>query len=131
MLSEQYLMDCSWPFGNNGCNGGFQDRAFKFVIANGGLPSNDDYPYKGVNMPCRSDTQKSAAFSKAVSVKPYDARALKEALLTKGPMTVSLDAGSPGFKFYKHGTLLLSEYTRRLEAPSIASSNLRDHCQHV
>lgn len=106
MLSEQYLMDCSWPFGNNGCNGGFQDKAFNFVIANGGLPSNEDYPYRGVNMACRNGTHKSAAFSSSVAVTPYDGEQLKEALLTKGPMTVSLDAASPAFKFYKEGAHL-------------------------
>ena len=28
---------------------------------------------------------------------------LKEALLTKGPMTVSVDAGAESFRFYKRG----------------------------
>ena len=28
---------------------------------------------------------------------------LMEAIYTKGPMTVSVDAGSPGFRFYKSG----------------------------
>ena len=108
LLSEQYLMDCSWEFGNNGCNGGFQDKAFNFVVANGGIASNEDYPYYGVNRPCRSNaTAKSAVLKGFVNVEPYQREQLQEALLTKGPMTVSLDAESPGFAFYKSGAFIL------------------------
>jgi len=31
-LSEQSLVDCSWPFGNQGCDGGEDDMGFLWIL---------------------------------------------------------------------------------------------------
>ena len=42
-FSEQALMDCSWKYGNNACDGGEDFRAYQYIMDHGCLPREDRY----------------------------------------------------------------------------------------
>lgn len=46
-LSEQELIDCDRGKDNFGCDGGGAVWAFEFIVRNGGIVEDKDYPYTG------------------------------------------------------------------------------------
>lgn len=52
-LSEQELVDCDTS--NRGCKGGLMPNAFRFIINNGGINSEEEYPYTGKMGTCNTD----------------------------------------------------------------------------
>lgn len=54
-LSEQQLVDCSRSYGNQGCNGGWMDSAFDFIIAKG-ITDTATYPYVARDQSCKVAT---------------------------------------------------------------------------
>jgi KDEL-tailed cysteine endopeptidase len=104
-VSEQQLVDCSAAFGNNGCNGGWMDNAFKYVIANKnlGIDSTSTYPYKGVQGTCAATQGTTAAsITGYVDVAVNSNHALLAAVAQQ-PVSVAINASSSQFQNYKSG----------------------------
>lgn len=99
-ISEQELIDCSDTYGNQGCNGGSMDNAFKYVIDNG-LCSENEYPYMGESGECQ--TCKSVVnISDYKDVIPNDEGILKK-VVHQQPVSVAIQANLPSFQAYKSG----------------------------
>jgi len=101
--SEQQLMDCSTEEGNKGCEGGMMDNAFKYVINNNGLCSEEDYPYQGEQGQCQENQ-----CNNVVNISDYsDVEQNNEHILMRAvsqqPVSVAIQANISSFKFYKYG----------------------------
>jgi C1A family cysteine protease len=103
-LSEQQLVDCSKSEGNNGCNGGLMDYGFKYIEKNGGLTTEDNYPYTAKDGSCESSKAKSIAAS-ITSYKdvPQDNEEQLKSALGGRPVSVAIEADQKGFQLYKKG----------------------------
>ena len=42
-MSEQALIDCSWGYGNNGCDGGETFRSYQWIMDNECIPTEYTY----------------------------------------------------------------------------------------
>lgn len=104
-LSQQALIDCSWGFGNNGCDGGEDFRAYQWMMKVGGIPTEESYGnYLGQDGYCHYDNATLVAPIKGyVNVTSNDENAMKVAIFKHGPISVAIDASKKSFTFYSNG----------------------------
>jgi len=117
-LSEQNLVDCSGPQGNEGCEGGLMTSAMDYIIANGGIDTEQSYPYTAEDGPsCAYNAKNSGATLKSyVNVNSGDENDLQTKVYT-GPTSVAIDASNMSFQTYSSGVY---------DEPNCSSSQL-DH----
>merc|ERR1712025_1482746 len=91
-LSEQQLVDCSGSYGNQGCNGGLMDNAFKYYLGKGkGAVAEEAYPYTARDGSCKSGLTPVVEISKYTDVGAKDESGLKTAV-TQQPVSIAVDA---------------------------------------
>jgi cathepsin L len=103
-LSEQELVDCSNAQGNQGCNGGLMDNAFKYIEKENGLCSESEYKYTARDGTCKASTCGTHydAISTYTDVKSDSTGDLETAVVA-GPVSVAVDAGGTTWQLYKSG----------------------------
>jgi len=105
-LSEQQLVDCSGAQGNQGCNGGLMDSAFQYVIANGGITSESNYPYTATDGTCNAAKAKQvvATISSFTDV-PAGSESALMAAVAQQPVSVAVEADQSVFQLYAGGVM--------------------------
>jgi hypothetical protein len=88
-FSEQQLVDCSGSYGNQACNGGLMDSAFKFVKDHG-ITTEGAYPYRAVKGSCAAT---SGAFKISGYTDAAGCTALANAVVGR-PVSVAVDANN-------------------------------------
>lgn len=102
-LSEQQLVDCAAAFNNFGCNGGLPSQAFEYIKFNGGLDTEDSYPYAGVNGICKYKPENAGVkVVDSVNITLGAEDELKHAVGVVRPVSVAFEVVS-GFRFYQGG----------------------------
>ncbi|KAJ7570323.1 hypothetical protein O6H91_01G115200 [Diphasiastrum complanatum] len=102
-LSEQELLDCDTRV-DNGCNGGLMQNAFQFIVENGGIDTESDYPYKAVQSFCDSNKKNA----RVVVIDGYktipggDENTLKQAVATQ-PVSVAIEGAGANIQHYAGG----------------------------
>ncbi|CAL9138666.1 unnamed protein product [Musa acuminata var. zebrina] len=101
-LSEQELVDC--VSSNFGCNGGWMNNAFAFVVLTGGITTEAKYPYVGYQRGCDFEklSHHAASIAGYQDVPAKDEGALMAAV-SHQPVSVAIDAGGLDFQLYTGG----------------------------
>ncbi|CAF0760663.1 unnamed protein product [Adineta steineri] len=103
-LSEQQLVDCSGGEGNEGCNDGWMDNGFVYVINAGGIETESSYPYKAAEQTCMFNaTDIVVQVCDFVDIASGDEAVLQQAVATIGPISVAIDETHSSFQFYQSG----------------------------
>lgn len=103
-LSEQNLVDCSKKYGNMGCDGGLMANAFKYIRDNHGVDTENSYPYEAHDDKCRFKNKTVGADDKGfIEIPAGDEKKLVQAIASKGPISVAIDASQESFRLYDGG----------------------------
>ncbi len=105
-FSEQELVSCD-PV-DQGCNGGLMDNAFQWIEKQGGLCTEDNYPYVSAEGNNPSCSIKCTPVNGSKPLKYVDTPPTSVGLQTgvaQQPVAVAIEADQMAFQFYNKGVL--------------------------
>ncbi|XP_045455734.1 cathepsin K-like [Melitaea cinxia] len=92
-LSEQSIVDCAWGFRNYGCDGGFLDRVYRYVLEHGIAVEEDYGLYLEENGYCKMKNMTKIYHIKGFTKIPsLSVNAMKVALYKYGPVSVTINS---------------------------------------
>jgi cathepsin F len=112
-LSEQNLVDCDHQCStydgekscDGGCDGGLPQNAYAYVMENGGIDTEDSYPYEGYDGKCRYKTNTIGAKISNWTFISKDESQVAARLVTQGPLSIAVAADE--WQFYFGGVFYL------------------------
>jgi KDEL-tailed cysteine endopeptidase len=102
-FSEEQFVDCSTSFGNQGCNGGLMDDAFKYAETTK-IETEAAYPYTARDGTCKATPDGITTVKGFADVAASNPDALLAAV-AEGPVSVAIDASGVGFQLYFGGVM--------------------------
>jgi len=102
-VSEQQILDCAWGEWDSGCDGGEADTAMQWIMENRGMATEHSYPYLSQDHFCAAGERDSGVKLTGYANVTGGESALQDAVATKGPVAIAIDAAHPEFEFYSEG----------------------------
>lgn len=104
-LSEQELIDCDRAK-DMGCQGGLMDYAYEWIINNGGIDTEKDYPYTANNGQCdvARENTRVVTIDDYEDVPRNDHEAMMKAVAAQ-PIAIAVEADEVSFQFYSSGII--------------------------
>lgn len=115
-FSESQLADCSWLYGNQGCNGGLQQNAFKYY-KHKGAQLESDYPYKPKDEFCQYSKHPVKAHPTGYKTLKKGQEHLKAGVAER---VLAVSVYAQPWQHYKEGI-----YSNHIQCPS--AERLLDH----
>eukprot|EP00854_Cymbomonas_tetramitiformis_P002260 gene2260-2978_t len=101
-LSPQEVIDCDSD--NHGCNGGVQAWAYLWIMKNGGITTEDRYPFKEDTESCSTDKLADhVAQIDGCGVVPPDNETAFKLAVAQQPISVAVAAKQKAFQLYVSG----------------------------
>jgi len=99
-LSEQNLVDCDHECMiyegeqscDAGCDGGLMPNAFHYVVANGGIDTENGYPYVAFDQSCSYNVNSKGASIKNWTMIASDEDQMAAYMVNNGPISIAVDA---------------------------------------
>ncbi|KAJ0927580.1 putative fruit bromelain [Helianthus annuus] len=103
-VSEQEIVDCDKTSEDQGCEGGYMEDGFEFIIKNKGINTEAGYPYQAADGTCntKEESVHAAKIRGYEKVPANSEKALLQAVANQ-PVSVSIDSSGADFQFYSSG----------------------------